>query len=313
MFCLFARFCFLFFLFIQPFYLRAQEEKKMPKKILVLVHAIDSESLYVNMQKIWRSYMHLDPEKVEVYFVKSNTSINTDYRVDGDIVWCNVPQGFIPGVVNKSILALECFADRLEEFDYVIRTSVTVIFDFPILLSYLRGAPKTSFFAGPHIRCGDLTGEIQEWGGFYYGGPVLIFSRDVVRVLLEGRESMFNNMLYTEDAVISAFLFLKNIPMIPMTIMQFPNIYWWWLHKDMLPEQVIAYRVDYMSNPFEYLQEIRNRDEIYILRELVEKLYKVKCPLDVDKHNFELRELLWRSQERPWKVWQDHFKMQNSG
>lgn len=274
------------------------------KKVLVLIVATDEKPIFEMGQTIWRSYMHLDPEHVEAYFIKSDPDLDVDYRIDGDIIWCKAPDTINPGIINKTLLAFECLAHRLHEFDFLFRTSSTVFCAFPRLLDYLETLPSTKCFCGPHLRCGDVVGAQQEWGGFYFGGPGLLFSIDLVELLLQGKDLLYDNTFFNDDSLMSLYLLLNNVPMNPTPMMIFTNMYWWWVHKDLLPEKVYLFRVDHDSNPSELDAEIRSTQEAYVLRELAKKFYGVSCPLEIDEgQDYEILEALWRSQRRPWGVW----------
>jgi len=270
-------------------------------RLLVLIVATDQERVYAEAQKIWRSYMHLDPDHVEAYFLKANPDLPTDYVIEGDIIWCRTTDTRLPGITNKILMGLEYMKDRLKEFDYVLRASVTTFYAFPRLLKYLKTAPRSKCYCGPLFLCGDSSGGV-DWGGFYYGGPGLIFSRDVTEFLIESKDLLFNNTNLTDDTLISCLLLLNNISMIPTPMILFPNIHWWWTYRDILPENVFHFAVGH-DHPSEYYTHFRSNNEIYIYSELAKKIYGVTCPIEIDNIDFALQETLWRTQERPWGRW----------
>jgi len=272
-------------------------------KVLVLIVATDQERVYIETQKIWRSYMHLDPDHVEAYFLKANPNLPTDYVLEGDILWCKVPDERLPGITNKIIFGLEYMKDRLKEFDYVLRASATTFFVFPRLLKYLETVPRSKCFCGPHFYCGDLSGGQREYGGFYYGGPGIIFSRDIAEFLLESKDLLFNNTFYTDDALISCLLLLNNIPLIPTPMVLFPSIYWWWTYRDLLPEHAFHFSVGHVHEQDQ--PHVRSTNEVFIYSQLAKKFYGITLSLEVDNIDFASHEALWRSQERPWGIWKN--------
>jgi hypothetical protein len=275
-------------------------EKPTPK-LLVLIVATDSNPVYVEGQKIWKTYMHLDPEHIESYFIKANPNLSSNYKIEGDTIWCKTNDTLLD-LMNKTLLAYECLSDRLHEFDYILRTSTTTFYVFPRLLPFLQTLPKQKCFAGPQHRCGDIHGGTIECGGFFYGGPGYILSPDLVELQLQNKHILFNNCYYYDDALLACFFLHHKIPMIPTVMMQFPNIYWWWVHKDILPDQVFHFRYDRFINP----REREATDQIYVLSELAKKFYNVSISLEIDKLHYDCQECIFYGQERPWKIWESN-------
>jgi len=52
---------------------------------------------YKEMQEVWRSYMHRDPEHVEAYFIRANPHLNSMYEIQGDVIWSKTEENVIPG------------------------------------------------------------------------------------------------------------------------------------------------------------------------------------------------------------------------
>lgn len=53
-------------------------------KILLLISSSDDQPIYPECEKIWRAYMHLDPDHVEAYFFKSNPELEVPCKIEGD-------------------------------------------------------------------------------------------------------------------------------------------------------------------------------------------------------------------------------------
>ncbi len=111
-------------------------------KILVLIIASDNLPVYVEEQKIWRAYMHLNPKHVEAYFIKADPTLSTPFAIKEDIIWARGAENVRPGVLNKTLLAFEALLPRLHEFDYVIRTNLSSFYVFPRLFTFLETLPK---------------------------------------------------------------------------------------------------------------------------------------------------------------------------
>lgn len=148
-------------------------------KVLVLIIASDNEPRYIELQHLWRSYMHSDPEHIECYFIRGdhNLPISSLYRLDGDVLWSRTKESTIPGILMKTLYSFEYFQPRLKEFDFVIRTNLSSFYVFPRLLEYLETLPKTKCYSGPLARY-DLTAA---------SGCGMIFSPDVVELIIKHR------------------------------------------------------------------------------------------------------------------------------
>ena len=90
----------------------SQPLKKFKKdiKILVLIIASDEYPVYVELQKIWRSYMHYNPKQVEAYFMKADPDLGTMSIIQDDVIWSKTSETLAPGIINKTILSIEAFA-----------------------------------------------------------------------------------------------------------------------------------------------------------------------------------------------------------
>src|SRR6478672_11271514 len=98
---------------------RAIQESENKQKILVLIIASDDEPCYIELQRIWRSYMHQDLDHVETYFIKADPSLPFQSVIDGDVIWSQSSETIIPGIINKTIMSMELLLPRIKtEFNY---------------------------------------------------------------------------------------------------------------------------------------------------------------------------------------------------
>jgi hypothetical protein len=165
-------------------------------KILVLVIASDQTQQYIDMQTIWRS--RNSPADFDVWLVKSmsadrwiweDTCVNSsDYDSVGDavvgdcvaldydshILFVKQDETFIPGILNKTIVALEYFLKRVE-YTHIWRTNLSSVLDFNGLRTFLQSdVGRRCSYAG---FCGD---------GFASGAGFLMI-REVAFYLIENR------------------------------------------------------------------------------------------------------------------------------
>ena len=127
-------------------------------KILVLVIASDHTQQYIDMQAVWRA--RISPADFDVWFVKSMSADMWIWSSDNNIGICEdsrtifvkQDETFIPGILNKTVVALEYFLGR-HEYTHVWRTNLSSVLDFDGLrLFLLSDAGRRCSYAG---FCGD--------------------------------------------------------------------------------------------------------------------------------------------------------------
>ncbi|MCX6988703.1 MAG: hypothetical protein NTZ52_04285 [Chlamydiae bacterium] len=115
-------------------------------KVLVLIIAsdnfpgVDLVFPYPELKKIWRSYMHTNPN-IEAYFIQGDPNLSSPYEIQGDVIWSKTEENLRPGILNKTLLSIECMLPRINEFDYVLRTNLSSFYVFPRLLHFLQTLP----------------------------------------------------------------------------------------------------------------------------------------------------------------------------
>jgi hypothetical protein len=182
-------------------------------KVLVLIIANDDKDYYVEEQKIWRSYMHLDREHVEAYFIKGSPELEQPFLIVGDEIWSKTEETYAPGILNKTILSMEAMLPKLDEFDYVLRTNLSSFYYFPRLLEFLKTLPSTQCYSG---AIGHLHGPFGSGAGF-------ILSTDLVKMLINNKEQLLDNARFPDDVVIGHFFLHRYIPLISAKRLDFPS------------------------------------------------------------------------------------------
>lgn len=232
-------------------------EGSSQKKILVLVIASDDQQVYIEMQRIWSAYMHLDPEHVEVYFIKGNPDLEVPYAIEGDVIWSKSVENIFPGILNKTLLSMECMLPRLHEFDYVLRTNLSSFYVFPRLQEFLNTLPEEECycaFTGYHNNIA------------FGSGAGYILSPDLVEMLLIHMNELMNVNHY-DDVTMGAFFQRQGIGIRSAPRLDLLTLEDWEQHKDSLPDHCFHFRI---KNPN---QNLRLRDDIYILSQLLQMFY----------------------------------------
>ncbi len=244
-----------------------------PKKTLVLIIASDGVPAYLELQRVWKSYMHRDPEHFEVYFIRGDPNLSKDYEISNDTITIKAAENYSPGIANKTVLSMEAIQPRLKEFDYVIRTNLSSFYYFPNLLKFLNKLPKQKCYCAismyiPESAC-------PKFGRIYFGsGAGIIVSPDLVEMMVKEKEDIF---LYSsdlpDDVLIGLFFQKRNIPIINAERVDFFTREEYESKKDAIPAHAYHFRAKALYDLRRPEHEYQN--ELYILKQLLNKYYSI--------------------------------------
>lgn len=226
-------------------------------KILVLVIAGGKVAVYPKLEEIWRSYMHIDPDSVEAYFIKAQPDLPVLYEIKGDVIWSRSQENFYPGILNKTLLSMECLQSKLHEFDYVVRTNLSSFYVFPRLLDFVKTLPKTKCYCGVTMKYGAVK---------YASGAGYILSSDLAEMLLENKDEVMNINNW-DDVVVGSFFAQRGIKIIEEKRLDLCTLEAWIQHQNRIPNEAYHFRV---KNPN---ANLRLTDDIYIHQQLLSKFY----------------------------------------
>jgi hypothetical protein len=253
------------------FHQRNFSSQDAKKKLLVLIIASDNHPAFLELQEIWRSYMHLDPEHVKAYFIKGDPDLKKPSLIKGDILYTKGLDSYQPGILKKTVLSLEALSDKLEAYDYVLRTNLSSFYDFPKLLKTLDTLPKEKCYAAvarlPSYNVPpDLLSIPFGWGAGF------LLSTDLAQLMVNQKEELFTRGNDApDDVLIGAFFHRRNVPILPAACFSFQTLQEWHEQKDLIPKEVFHYRAKSHYN-YRKLDDPYN-EEIAILNELVQKHY----------------------------------------
>lgn len=235
-----------------------QEENSLNKKLLVLIIASDDEPIYVQLQAIWREYMHLDSEHVEAYFVKADPHLETFCEIKGDIIWSKGAESLSPGIINKTLLSMEIMLPRLKEFAFILRTNLSSFYFFPKLLKFLNSLPQKNCYCA----CKGYHGDIP-----FGSGAGFILSPDLVELLVKNK-AILNQKNFLDDVAIGSFFQKEAINILPAKRLDILTLAAWLELKDQVP--------DYFHFRLKNIDNARLSDELYIQKKLLKILYDIQ-------------------------------------
>ena len=228
-------------------------------KVLVLIIASDDKPIYRELQKLWKTYMHSDPAHIEAYFIKGNPLQERVCELQGDVLWSKSIESICPGILHKTVLSMEYFAPRLQDFDYVLRTNLSSFYVFPELIKFLRTLPCRSCY------CGALN---MAYGLTFASGAGFILSIDLVRLLIENQKELFEIPIFYDDLAFGIFFDRYGMDPIEAPRVDFESLNEWLDRKDLISEDHFHIRVK-NSDPNRRVEE-----DLPIHRELLKRYYQ---------------------------------------
>lgn len=140
------------------------------------------------------------------YFVIFKDLGDKEYLVDDKnyMLYINGKETFIPGILDKTIKALDVIHNKLKlEYDFIFRTNISTFIHFENTLSYLKNfaePKKEMFYIGPAVTlqwldnaCGIV--DKRYWGTKYCSGTCIIMSYALVENIIINREKIHYNII----------------------------------------------------------------------------------------------------------------------
>jgi len=178
---------------VKPFY-----------KAIILVLASDNNPLYKEFRKIYQEYLDIDPE-IKVFLVYGNQfSVE---KQSYDLVYDDIPENYYPGMILKTIRALEDI-DNNFDYDFLVRTNLSTFWDIPKLKERLDRQPKKNCLTGSLRRCRYKNKTSPD----YIGGINLVLSRDLVKKLIDYKDEVSSWDLPEDWAISQMFINLGLMP-----------------------------------------------------------------------------------------------------
>ncbi|MDE3056280.1 MAG: hypothetical protein KGI80_06315 [Verrucomicrobiota bacterium] len=238
-------------------------------KVLVLIIASDDIPAYVEDQKIWQTYMHKDPAHIEAYFLKNRSDLVADVQIDGDTIWVKGEENLKPGILNKTIAAMEFLLPKIQTtFTHVLRTNLSSFFCFSRLLEFLETCPPYRLYTSGGSFPGHYSNLQKEYFGLGSGCGFLL-SPDLVALLVEHKKDLaLTSSTVNDDVCIGLFLREK----LGVTCMETRRMDFW-TAQDLtqpIPSTIFHFRIKHPN------QQTRAQNEHCIFQKLLTEFYTQK-------------------------------------
>jgi hypothetical protein len=149
--------------------------------------------------------MHRFKEHFDAYFIHADPLLEQEYAFKGDVLFVKEEESICPGVMDKTIRALEAFLPVLDQYDYVIRPNLSSFLVLPRLQNFLKNQPLEKFYAGhTYDRSHDRNLPLP-----WVAGACYILSKDLVRLILENKKLLMHRPkleLNWDDLLLAQFM-----------------------------------------------------------------------------------------------------------
>ena len=141
-------------------------------KVLMLIISSDSETVYNDHREVWSKYMNSNPQ-IDCYFMQYRDG---PQAVEGNTIWLEGEES-IQKIISKTIDCMDYFLTK-QSYDFVVRTNLSSVWNFNVLLKYLETLPRDKVY----------NGFVGNYKNVRYGsGSGYIMTPDICRVLIENR------------------------------------------------------------------------------------------------------------------------------
>jgi hypothetical protein len=174
-------------------------------KILNLVLYNDNDEIYIQMYKALSGY-YKGFSNVSTYFYKYNDNISDNIEISGDIINIKGRESYTPGILNKTIDALLLFKNNgeYEKYDYIVRSNISSVVNFTLLLKELELNP-IEYYGSTNV--GHIT--LDNINIPFASGTNIILSKNGYLTLINNINLL--DKAHIDDISIAVFFYKLNI------------------------------------------------------------------------------------------------------
>jgi hypothetical protein len=257
--------CTAFYFFINTAYAAEQKEPK----VLVLIIASDGREAFLKLQEIWRSYMQKDPDHFTIYFIRGNPDLTTPYEIKGNDLFVKTEESYTPGILNKSVLAMDAMLQKDHGFTHVIRTNLSSFYVLPRVLEFIATLPKEKCYAGIQMY-------IPPSGKYplikFVSGAGIVMTADLAEMLAKEKDAIIKtNSELPDDVYIGLFFGDKNVNYSYAARSDFTSKQQWITGKNFISKDAFHFRA---KSNYEFRTKDESfEDELFIDQELLKMFY----------------------------------------
>jgi len=209
--------CIFIYAFMKKYYIKEKNNdikknnnNKENMKILHLVlFSHDQGGPYDSMHQILSKYYKEFPH-VKTIFYCFSPDISSMYELKDDILYIQGNETYVPGILDKTILALDYFKDEIQNnHDFVVRSNISTIVNFNILIPLLEVNPSLEYGGGyiNTLAWMDEKGGVKDetWYGTRFGsGTSILLSKWVAQDVINRKDLIRRDII--DDLAIGIFI-----------------------------------------------------------------------------------------------------------
>jgi hypothetical protein len=194
----------------------------------VLVLASDTQPIYFEHQRLWRTYMHRNPN-VDCYFYKGDPTLESEAELKGDTLFLRI-EDTLETVHEKTLMAFKYFLPQLAQYKCVFRTNLSSVVVFDRYLEYCRTLPSEGV-------CSAFVGGIDDTE--FPAGAGYTLTPDLIRRYVEEWPPVFHQ----DDVTLGATLYQWGVKIAPVPRADLLNEQFVEHLRGAIPNDVFHYRV----------------------------------------------------------------------
>lgn len=147
---------------------------------------------YDNMKVILENY-YKTFSNVLTLFLAYDPNMKTDLKLVDNILYIKGTETLIPGILNKTVKAFEYIIDKMQDYDYIVRTNISTIINFDLLANELARKPIKFYGGGKVLNLQWHGGGINDnkwFGTNFIVGTGIIFSKEAIVFIINNNDCL---------------------------------------------------------------------------------------------------------------------------
>jgi len=178
-------------------------------KILHLVIHTERFKLYEKMYEILSPFYQGQKKYADTFFIEYKKDLSQEFLLVGDRLFIKGEESMVPGLLLKTIDALLFFHDKMEQYNFVVRSNVSTIIDFNQLSLFISRAKNLDYFAGKAMYLDYFVPEYgitnrKYFGTYFAQGTLIGLSKSLIDLILKNRHKFHYEIV--DDVAIGIFL-----------------------------------------------------------------------------------------------------------
>lgn len=187
---------------------------------VICLTIFNSEQYYNEMKTYNEEYLDfLDKhttimENLKVFYIMYKKLYCEDYLIDGNMLYINGDETYMPGILNKTIAAMEIITTKLNiDYDFILRTNASTVINYIELFKYLNSydftLDKQHYYIGPYYNLSwyDYHNGIIDnthHGTRFCSGTCMLINKSLIINIINNKEKLLLNLI--DDVSIGQYI-----------------------------------------------------------------------------------------------------------